>query len=145
MLLDSGIIIAYYNRRDEWHQAAVGLLDAEEILLLPAPVIPEVDYLLGRRMGLPAQMALYEDIGSQVYQVVELSEPGYQRVLELNRQYQSLRLGFVDAAVIAIAEELGIRRIATLDRRHFGAVESKIGLELWPQTKTPPLRAGFQT
>jgi len=41
MLLDSGIIIAYYNRRDEWHQVAVGLLDAEEILLLPAPVIPE--------------------------------------------------------------------------------------------------------
>ena len=115
MLLDSGIIIAYYNRRDEWHQMAVGLLDAEEILLLPAPVIPEVDYLLGRRMGLPAQMALYEDIGSQVYQVVELSEAGYQRVLELNRQYQSLRLGFVDAAVIAIA-----------------AVESKIGLELLP-------------
>ena len=132
MLLDSGIITTYHNRRDEWHQVAVGLLDAEEILLLPAPVIPEVDYLLGRRMGLPAQMALYEDIGSQVYQVVELSEPGYQRVLELNRQYQSLRLGFVDAAVIAIAEELGIRRIATLDRRHFGAVESKIGLELLP-------------
>jgi predicted nucleic acid-binding protein len=132
MLLDSGILFAYYNRRDAWHQVAVGLLDAEEILLLPAPVIPEVDYLLGRRMGLPAQMALYEDIGSQVYQVVELSEPGYPRVLELNRQYQSLRLGFVDAAVIAIAEELGIRRIATLDRRHFGAVESKIGLELLP-------------
>ena len=132
MLLDSGIIIAYYNRRDEWHQVAVGLLDAEEILLLPAPVIPEVDYLLGRRIGLAAQMALYEDIGSQVYQVVELSEAGYQRVLEFNRQYQSLRLGFVDAAVIAIAEELGIRRIATLDRRHFGAVESKIRLELLP-------------
>jgi hypothetical protein len=132
MLLDSGMLIAYYNRRDEWHQVAVGLLDAEEILLLPAPVIPEVDHLLGRRLGLAAQMALYEDIGSQVYQVVELSEAGYQRVLEFNRQYQSLRLGFVDAAVIAIAEELGIGRIATLDRRHFGAVESKIRLELLP-------------
>ncbi|GIW29365.1 MAG: ribonuclease VapC [Meiothermus sp.] len=132
MLLDSGILIAYYNRRDEWHQAAARLLDAKEILLLPAPVIPEVDYLLGKRMGLAAQMALYEDIGSQVYQVVDLSEAGYQRVFELYQQYQSLRLGFVDAAVIAIAEELGIGQIATLDRRHFGAVEARIKLELLP-------------
>lgn len=132
MLLDSGILIAYYSRRDEWHQAAAHLLDAKEILLLPAPVIPEVDYLLGKRMGLAAQMALYEDIGSQVYQVVDLSEAGYQRVFELNQQYQSLRLGFVDAAVIAIAEELGIGQIATLDRRHFGAVEARIKLELLP-------------
>lgn len=132
MLLDSGILIAYYNRRDEWHQAAAGLLDAKEMLLLPAPVIPEVDYLLGKRMGLAAQMALYEDIGSQVYQVVDLSEAGYQRVFALNQQYQSLRLGFVDAAVIAIAEELGIGQIATLDRRHFGAVEARIKLELLP-------------
>ncbi|AWR87890.1 type II toxin-antitoxin system VapC family toxin [Meiothermus taiwanensis] len=132
MLLDSGILVAYYNRRDEWHHAVARLLDEREILLLPAPVIPEVDYLLGRRMGLAAQMALYEDIGSQVYQVVDLSEAGYWRVLELNRQYESLRLGFVDAAVIAIAEELGIGQIATLDRRHFGAVEARIKLELLP-------------
>jgi predicted nucleic acid-binding protein len=132
MLLDSGILIAYYNRRDEWHQTAARLLDAKEILLLPAPIIPEVDYLLGKRMGLAAQMALYEDIGSQVYQVVDLSEAGYQRVFELNQQYQSLRLGFVDAAVIAIAEELGIGQIATLDRQHFGAVEARIKLELLP-------------
>ncbi|WP_276957839.1 type II toxin-antitoxin system VapC family toxin [Allomeiothermus silvanus] len=132
MLLDSSILVAYYNRRDAWHSRAVGLLDNLEVLLLPAPVIPEVDYFLGQRIGTAAQIALYEDIAAQVYQVVELSERGYQRVLQLNQQYQGLGLGFVDAAVIAIAEELGIGRIATLDRRHFGAIKARIALELLP-------------
>jgi predicted nucleic acid-binding protein len=31
-------------------------------------------------------------------------------------------LGAVDASVIAAAERLGVREVATLDRRHFAAV-----------------------
>jgi predicted nucleic acid-binding protein len=31
-------------------------------------------------------------------------------------------LGAVDASVVAIAERLGVREIATLDRRHFSVV-----------------------
>jgi predicted nucleic acid-binding protein len=52
--------------------------------------------------------------------------------LELNRKYQALRLGFVDAAVLTLAEDLGLGRIATTDRRHFGAVRLSIPLELLP-------------
>jgi predicted nucleic acid-binding protein len=33
-----------------------------------------------------------------------------------------LRLGFVDAAVVAIVERLGERKLATLDHRHFTAI-----------------------
>ena len=40
----------------------------------------------------------------------------YARIVELNRQYPDI--GFVDAAVVAIAESRRLRRIATTDRRH---------------------------
>ncbi len=132
LIVDSGLLSAYYDRRDAWHSKAVPLLDSAAVLLLPAPVIPEVDYFLGRRLGIATQLAFYEDITSGVYQVVDLSPSGYKRALELNRQYRDLHLGFVDAAVIAIAEELRIGRIATTDRRHFGAVEARIPLVLLP-------------
>ena len=34
-------------------------------------------------------------------------------------------LGIVDASVVAIAEELGVSEVATLDRRHFTVVRPK--------------------
>lgn len=52
MLLDTGIVYAYYDRSDRWHRAAVELVGAElGGLMLPGPVVPEVDHLLGVRLG----------------------------------------------------------------------------------------------
>jgi predicted nucleic acid-binding protein len=39
------------------------------------------------------------------------------------RQTSALRLGLVDAVVMAVAERLRAEAIATLDLRHFGAVK----------------------
>jgi hypothetical protein len=36
-----------------------------------------------------------------------------------------MRLGFVDAFVIALAERLDVKQIATVDRRHFAAVRPR--------------------
>jgi uncharacterized protein len=43
------------------------------------------------------------------------------------RQYADLPLGTTDASVIALADRLGVREIATLDRRHFTVVTPKDG------------------
>jgi hypothetical protein len=37
----------------------------------------------------------------------------------VNRQFDDLDLGFVDAAIVALAQTLGLSRVATTDRRHF--------------------------
>ena len=42
--------------------------------------------------------------------------------MEIDRRYSDLGLGLVDGSVIALAEALGIRRLATRDVRHFAAV-----------------------
>lgn len=133
LILDSSALTAVYDHRDHWHPATKDLLLREPgPLIVPTPVIPEVDYFLGKRLGFSAQTQFYRGIIEGFYLTFDLSQAGYQRVLELNQQYPHLRLGFVDAAVIAIAEELGFGRIATLDRHHFGAVEARLRLELLP-------------
>jgi predicted nucleic acid-binding protein len=43
----------------------------------------------------------------------------YRRMSELLVAYASIRLQAVDAAVIALAERLDLREVATLDRRDF--------------------------
>jgi len=133
ILLDTGVLYAYYDRRDKWHTASRQLIEGEEgSLIVPAPVIPEVDYLLGERLGLGAQKAFYQGLVEGSFFVADLPQESYPRILELNEKYQALRLGFVDAAVMAVAEHLGLGRIGTTDRRHFGAVKGTIPFELLP-------------
>lgn len=133
LLLDTGILYAYYDRKDAWHDAARDLIERESgPLLLPTPVIPEVDHLLGSRLGSRAQSVFYQSLVERDFLAVNLPQEGYERVLDLNRRYKDLRLGFVDASVLALAEQLGIGRIGTTDRRHFTAVEVGIPLELLP-------------
>ncbi len=133
IILDTGIVYAYYDRRDSWHARAREVTEENRgALILPSPVIPEVDHLLGARLGAAARLSLYDGLAGGHFFVAELPADGYGRVEELNRQFAALDLGFVDAAVIAIAETLGLMRIATTDRRDFGAVADDLGLELVP-------------
>jgi uncharacterized protein len=44
---------------------------------------------------------------------------------ELIETYADLRLGTIDASVIATAERLGLTSIATLDHRHFSVVRPR--------------------
>jgi uncharacterized protein len=133
VLPDTGILFAYYDRRDRWHQVSRKLIESEAGgLLIPSPVLPEVDYLLGDRLGGEAQDLFYQGLIDASFSIVELPPKCYQRVLDLNRKYQKLRLGFVDAAILALSEHLKLGRIATVDRRHFGAVRLSVPLELLP-------------
>lgn len=133
VLLDTGILYAYYDRSDEWHRRAVEIMRQEKGgLIVPAPVIPEVDHLLGRQLGQTAQAVFYAGLAEGSYFVTDLPRDGYGRVAELNRQYAALDLGFVDAAIIAIGEALDLRRIATTDRRDFEPLAASLGLEVLP-------------
>ena len=133
VLLDTGIVYAYYDRSDAWHARARRVVESEQRgLILPAAVIPEVDWLLGQRLGARSQLTFYEGITEGYYLVADLPRASYARIAELNRQFADVELGFVDAAVIATAEALGLTRIATTDRRHFDPVTRALGLALVP-------------
>lgn len=131
LLLDTGIVYAYYDRSDDWHGRAKSVIGRERRgLLLPSPVIPEVDHLLGHRIGSQARATFLAGIVDGHYLVTDLPRNAYARVAELDRQFADLDLGFVDAAIVAIAEHLELTRIATTDRRHFPPLAAALGLEL---------------
>lgn len=133
VLLDTGIVYAYYDRSDAWHRRARAVIEAErDGLVLPAPVVPEVDHLLGVRLGAGSRQQFYAGIIGGSYLVVDLPAAGYDRVAALNRQFADLELGFVDAAIVALAESMLIPRVATTDRRHFGPLAAAMHLELLP-------------
>jgi predicted nucleic acid-binding protein len=133
VLLDTGIVYAYYDRNDSWHDRARALVQGEHSgLILPAPVVPEVDHLLGQRLGPRGRQTFYMGIVDGYYLIADLPREAYARIADLNRQFEDLSLGFVDAAVVALAETLRGSRIATTDRRHFGPLASALSLRLLP-------------
>lgn len=133
LLLDTGIVYAYYDRSDRWHGRAKAVIQRESHgLVIPAPAVPEIDHLLGARLGQRSRLTFYAGIIDGHYLVADLPSNGYARVAELNRRFERLELGFVDAAIVAIAESMDQRRIATTDRRHFEPLAKALALELVP-------------
>ena len=134
VLLDTGIVYAYYDRDDAWHERARVFIESEQQgLILPAPVVPEVDHLLGARLGMKSRLTFYQAIIDGYYLVADLPREAYARVAELNRRFDDLELGFVDAAAVALARTLGLSRIATTDRRHFDPLAAAFSFKLFPR------------
>ncbi len=137
LILDTGPLYASLDRSDQDHAACRALIErCTEPLLVPAPVLVEVDYWISQRLGPGSLVALLADIEAGAYRVVDLVTADYTRVRELCDRYADADIGFVDAAVLAITERLGERKLATLDRRHFGLLRPRHcdALELLPST-----------
>ena len=133
VLLDTGIVYAYYDRSDEWHGRARDLLRAEARgLILPALVIPEIDHLLGARLGDRSRLTFYSGITGGHFLTADLPRQAYGRVIDINKQFADLSVGFVDAALVVLADVLNLRRVATTDRRHFAPLAAHFSLELVP-------------
>ncbi len=123
LILDTGPIIALLNAGDRDHERCRALLeDTDEELVIPAPVLVEVDYWCRKLLDLDAFKVLVEDIAAGAYRYFQLEEQSLLRVMELEHTYRDLNLGFVDAAVIATCEIFDEDRLVTLDRRHMATV-----------------------
>src|SRR5438105_273457 len=108
------------DRSDEDHAACATLLrEAEEAIIIPAPVVVELDWLVASRLDAKTFDVFLSDVEDGAVKIEALTAADYARVRGLCTRYADLHLGFVDAAVIAVAERFGERKIATLDHRHF--------------------------
>ena len=118
ILLDTSAILAAADRADLNHDAAVAWFRrADEPLLLGALTLGELDVLLQRELGAAASMAVVDAIVSGVIRLVCPSVEDLVRAADLLREAGEHRPRLADAVLVAMAERLGVRRVATFDRR----------------------------
>ncbi|MBM3676656.1 MAG: PIN domain-containing protein [Actinobacteria bacterium] len=123
LVCDTGPLLALLDADDPHHEACVAMVEeVAEDILIPAPVLVELDYWVRKALDVAIWQMFVEDVVRGAYRVLATTSADLLRAAHLEDQYASLRLGFVDAAVIAQCERLGETRVATLDRRHFGVV-----------------------
>ena len=126
ILVDSGPLVAVGARDDRHHKACTDLLaSTNEELLVPATVTAEVCYLLESRGGSASEAAFLRLFTAGKLTPVDITTDDYERMADLVEQYSDFPLGGTDASVIAIAERLGVNTVATLDRRHFAAIQPR--------------------
>jgi hypothetical protein len=120
LILDTGPLYASLDRSDADHSACRTLIErADEPLVVPSPVLVEVDYWIHARLHAGVLVALLDDIAAGAYRVEDLAAPDYRRIRQICDRYGDDDVGFVDAAVLAVVERLGEPKLATLDHRHF--------------------------
>lgn len=135
LICDTGPLYAALDRMDIDHAASASLLsEATEAIVVPAPVVIELEWLASSRLDPRAFLAFLADVEAGRVLVAELEPADYRRAGQLIERYADLPLGFVDAAVLAVVERFGELRLATLDHRHFSVVRPRhvASLELVP-------------
>jgi predicted nucleic acid-binding protein len=126
LILDTGPLYALFDSHDAHNAACRDLIaTSAEPLLVPSPVLVEVDYLLVSRGYGRFFLNLLNDIHSGQLHVQNLVLEDYVRIRELCERYADADIGFVDAAVLAIVERLNEPKLATLDRRHFSLLRPR--------------------
>lgn len=119
---------------DPDHAACAEIVVRREPRIVPAPVLVELDYWCTvKRLGDAFDQVL-RDVRRGALAIEQVIEDDYERILELREDYRDHEIGYVDAAIFAIVERLGERKLATLDRRHFAVMRPRhvAALELLP-------------
>lgn len=128
-MLDTGPVIGLLSEEDEHHTASIAAIQASGRRGRKLGTIWEVvgeAYTLFRMRLSPARSAgpalvlrWARESGVELFQ----SEEGdHQRAAMLLDRYQQLRLSYVDALLLAIAERHRVEELITVDMRHLGGV-----------------------
>jgi len=118
VLLDASMVLAAADRADLNHGAAVAWFGrVDEPLLLGALSLADLDHVLQRELGMSASVALVSTIVNGSIRLVAPTDVDLARAAELMTQAAEDRPRLVDAVLVATAERLAVRRVATFDRR----------------------------
>jgi predicted nucleic acid-binding protein len=129
IVVDTAPLVASVLSVDVNHHACVELFTSahlnNEPLIVPSFVVTEVCYFLEKKGGQRVLADFVRSLAGGDFVLADMDDQGLERAADLIETYADLPLGFVDASVIALAERLGAREIATLDRRHFSVVRPR--------------------
>lgn len=126
VIADTGPLYALVDSDDAWHARVVDWWRANRsAVVIPVCVLPEVCYLLHQRISPDAEAAFVHAIANGEFNIEQLDATDVSRAEWIMRKYFDLKMGFVDATVIATAERLDAVEILTTDRRHFSQVRPR--------------------
>jgi predicted nucleic acid-binding protein len=114
IIVDTGPLVAYFNRRDRWHRWVVDQLSAiAPPLVTCEPVLTEACFLIHRAGGRPAD--LIRKLAQRHLEIGIDLEDDAESIDSLMRRYADTPMSLADACLVRMTERFPDCRLLTLD------------------------------
>ena len=115
IVIDSGPLIALFDKDDKYHQKALKFIKGfKGELVSNYPVITEVTHLLDFSVRVQIDFLRWVCSGGII--IADIPGEDLLRIIELTEKYSDLPMDFADASLVVLCERLKIRDIASVDR-----------------------------
>jgi len=124
ILLDTSGLLAALFPDQRTHRACAEVLREHRAPFVLSPfVLAEVDYLVTKLAGVPAEIALLQDVAGGAYQLAPFHAEDVEEARKVVAQHADLAVGLADASLVVLARRLRCRDLLTLDERHFRTLQ----------------------
>ncbi len=115
ILIDSGPLIALFDRSDKYHQASTEFIKKNRSeLVTTIASITEVLHLLDFSRNAQVDFLSWVDAGAVTVEPITTDD--FQRIRELIVKYSDLPMDFADACLVFLGEKMNVHKVATIDR-----------------------------
>ena len=114
IIVDTGPLVAYFNRRDRWHDWVVEQMTAlHPPLITCEPVLTEACYLIQRAGGRPADL-IRKVVQGSIEIGIDLEDEA-SGIESLMLRYADTPMSLANACLVRLSERLPDCRLFTLD------------------------------
>ena len=128
MIVDTSALLAFFDTDEPDHDAVSRLIDAATEPLVVSPyVVAELDYLVGSRLGVAAELAVLTELAGGAWDLAAFGTEDLAEATSVIEHHADQSIGVADASNVVLAARHQTRIIVTLDRRHFEVVRPLAG------------------
>lgn len=120
ILVDTSAFLAAQAPDQRHHEACAAVLsEAAGPFVLSPFVVAELDYLVGKLLGVDGEIRLLEEIVRKAYLHAPFRERDIDQAREVIDRHRELGVGLTDASLVVLSRRYSTLHLLTLDERHF--------------------------
>ena len=120
ILLDTSGFLAAQAPDQRHHEACAAVLqEAAGPFVLSPFVLAELDYLVGKLLGVNGEIRLLGEVVRKAYLHAPFREPDVEQARGIIDRHRELGVGLTDASLVVLSRRYSTLDVLTLDERHF--------------------------
>lgn len=120
ILLDTSGFLAAQAPDQRRHEACAAVLrEAPGPFVLSPFVLAELDYLVGKLLGVDGELRLLGELVRKAYLHAPFQEADLEQARQVIDRHRELGIGLADASLVVLSRRYSTLDLLTLDERHF--------------------------